>query len=72
MRIAGFYCACSLPARDTRVVPVLVLIIIVIVYWASRVEVGRAAVAVVVTAVATAAADELVRAAVLPSGPGTA
>src|SRR6266704_2011709 len=56
VRIAGFYCACSLPFRKTKVVPVLVLIIIVIAYWASLVGGGRAVLMVVVTAVATAAA----------------
>lgn len=50
--------------------PVLILIIIVFVYsnaLNSLVESARAALTLVITAVLTAAAEELVRAAVLPS-----
>lgn len=72
MRIVNLYCACSLPPRDTRVVPVLVLIIIVVVYGVSLVGSGRAMLIVVIMAVLTAAAEELVRAATLPSWPRTA
>lgn len=72
MRIAGFYCACSLPSRDTAVAPVLVLIIIVIVYGAAILGGARAVMTVVIAAVLTAAVQELVRAAALRSEPGSA
>ena len=58
---------CSMPWRDTRVTPVLVLIIIVIMYSTSLAGNVRAVLTLVITAVLTAAAEELVRAAVLPS-----
>jgi hypothetical protein len=57
----------SMPWRDTRVTPVLVLIILVIMYSASLAGNVRAVLTLVITAVLTAAAEELVRAAVLPS-----
>ena len=56
--------------RDTRVTPVLILIIVVFVYsnaLNSFVESVRAALTLVITTVLTAAVEELVRAAVLPS-----
>jgi formate/nitrite transporter FocA (FNT family) len=58
---------CSMPWRDTRVTPVLVLIIIVIVYSTNLAGNVRAVLTLVITAVMTAAAEELVRAAALPS-----
>ena len=56
-----------MPWRDTRVTPVLVLIIIVIVYSTNLAGNVRAVLTLVITAVLTAAAEELVRAAALPS-----
>jgi hypothetical protein len=59
--------ACSIPLRDTRVTPVLVLIIIVIMCSTSLAESGKAVLTLIITAVLSAAAEELVRAAALPS-----
>jgi hypothetical protein len=56
--------------RDTRVTPVLILIFIVFMYsnsLTSLVESVKAALTLVITTVLTAAAEELVRVAVLPS-----
>lgn len=58
---------CAMPWRDTRVTPVLVLIIIVIVYSTNLAGNVRAVLTLVITAVLTAAAEELVRAAALAS-----
>jgi hypothetical protein len=49
------------------VTPVLVLIIIVIMYGTSLAESGRAVLTLIITAVLSAATEELVRAAALPS-----
>ena len=57
----------SMPWRDTRVTPVLVLVIVVILYGTSLAGSGKAVLTLLITAVVTAAAEELVRAAVLPS-----
>lgn len=58
---------CSMPRRGTRVTPVLVLIIIVIMYSTSLAGNFTAVLTLVVTAVLTAAAEGLVRAAALTS-----
>jgi hypothetical protein len=56
-----------MPWRDARVTPVLVLVIVVILYGTSLAGSGKAVLTLLITAVVTAAAEELVRATVLPS-----
>lgn len=58
---------CSIPWRHTRVTPVLVLIIFVIVYGTSLTGNLKDVLTLVITAVLTAAVEDLVRTAVLPS-----
>jgi hypothetical protein len=71
IRAVEIHYACSLPRREYRVMPVLVLIIILVVYtfWYTG---NRAMLVMVFMAVLTAAADELVRAAILPAWSRTA